>query len=170
MAIKLTSTQINEYVKLISVNDSAIDWVLSYSFIEKEPEETDDDWISRKQKFHTDFRDYSQLVLKPDDHPTVFIFKNPMTLENQKLITNLQLSVAGIGTKKEPAALWFDLFDELVVGVASDMLSDPQPLPRNKHTKRLEKEVVEALAAQGVISELASILLTLSMKKPDKKN
>lgn len=170
MAVKLTSAQISEYVKLISTSDSAIDWLASYTNIEREPGETDEDLIERRKRYHTDTRDYSQLVFVANDHPTVFVFRNPATLEAQKIITNLQLSVAGIGKKTEPSALWFDLFDELLVGVADDMLSDPRPLPRNRNTKRLEKDVVEALAAQGVIAELASILLSLSVTRNVKKN
>lgn len=168
MAISLVSKNVSEYVKLISVNDSAIDWDASYPDVEVGEDDTE--LLEAKQKYHIDSKDYLKLVYKENDEPTIFIFKNPKTLENNKLISNIQLGVAGIGKKKSEAAdLWFQTFDALCIGTASNMLDEPTYIPRDKNTKQIDKGVMQALSSQGVISEMAGILLSISNDKGTSK-
>ena len=170
MAISLVPQNVSDFVKLVSINDSAIVWEESYPDAEKT--EDDEDILAAKKRVHLEERDISKLVFATDDSPTFFVFKNPRTLENSKEISNIQLGVAGIGQKKkkyEASDLWFATFDELLVGTASDVLSDPTPVPRDRHTKRIEKGVLQALAAQGVVSVMAGVLLSISRDKTDVK-
>lgn len=167
MAISLVSQSVSDYVKLISVSDSAIDWEKSYTDVEIKEDETEE---QAKARAHIDAFDCSKIAFKPDDLPTVFVFKNPRALENSRLISNVQLGVAGIAngkSKLEACDLWFRTFDLLLVGTATNMIDDPTYIPRDKNTKMIEKGILQSLSSQGVVSELAGILLSIAS---DKKN
>jgi len=170
MAISLVPQNVSDYVKLVSVSDSAIDW--EKSFVNAECKDDEESIEDAKKRALLETRDVTQLAFKPDDAPTYFIFKNPKSLENSKAISNIQLGIAGIGSGKkklEAADLWFSTFDALCVGTASDLLSDPVYIPRDKHTKLIDRGVLQALAAQGVVSELAGVLLSLNNEKGNAK-
>jgi hypothetical protein len=169
MAIKLVQeTKIAEYVKLISVVDDAIDWDASYQNAEKKEDETTEE---AKKRAHVETRDYSQVVYLEGKEPTVFVFKNPKLLENSRSLSNIQMGVAGVGrVKNEACDLWYRTFDVLCVGTAENMLDEPKALPRDKHTKMLTREVQESLSAQGIVSEMAGILIGISTDKGSKKS
>lgn len=170
MAISLVSVEVSELVKIISVSDSAINWDLSVPNAIPEDDENVED---AKKRVYSEERDISSLVFKPDDLPTYFIFKNPKTLENSKAISNVQLSVAGVGSgkkKRDASDLWFVTFDSLLIGTASDPMSEPTPIPRDKHSKQIEKRCLEALVSQGVVSEMAGVLLGMTRATSSKKN
>lgn len=162
MAIKLErKTQSHQLLKLVSVDDDAIDWQATYPDDHGDAGtggEMTDEERQRKRARYLARHDIRELVFAEGAQPTVFVFEHPSRIDVDRKLRRSWTELLKPGSKSD---IWTDVWNETFLGIEEGIVDAPrQPPPRQGDA--LTAGFLQALADAGVFAELGQAVVDLA--------
>jgi hypothetical protein len=142
-------TEARQLLKLVAMEDDAIDWKATYPDLDIEGED-EDAMIEKKKKAYAKHHRIGDLVFKDDAKPTVFVFEHPARVDTDRKIRRAWTELLKPGNKSD---LWTDVWNETYLG-KEEGLDGAAREPPPRHDGAIATTYMQMLSDAGVFDEL----------------
>lgn len=164
MTFNLTrKTNSNAKLRIIAVNDPAIDWKQSFPEIQGDTEEGTEE--ERKKSAYQDGYDASKIFAKPGETLMYFELHHPRRIDIYRKIQSILLDEAGIGKKKTERDLFTEALNVCYIGSTEDPAAEAPEVMRDKNGK-LPLEFLQALLDADLLNVLGAVVMHYVSRPP----